>query len=70
MRATASRAAPDRVFRWLCQLRVAPYSYDLLDNYGPRSPRALVPGADDLAVGQTLLMMRRQLRTLAALAEG
>lgn len=51
-RAISIGAPPSVVFAWLCQMRVAPYSYDLLDNTGRRSPRTRDDALTDLAVGQ------------------
>lgn len=55
VRAVDTDASPSQVFDWLCQLRRAPYSYDLLDNFGRRSPRTLDADLFDLEVGQTFM---------------
>jgi hypothetical protein len=59
LRAVPCAAPPEAVWPWLCQLQVAPYSYDLLDNRGHRSPRSLTPALTDLTVGQDFMTIFR-----------
>lgn len=54
-RGVTINAPAETVFRWLCQLRVAPYSYDWIDNGGKQSPGELTPRLDQLAIGQDVM---------------
>ncbi|HEY8173914.1 MAG TPA: hypothetical protein VIH21_12580 [Dehalococcoidia bacterium] len=54
-RCVTVRASADTLFEWLCQLRVAPYSYDWVDNFGRRSPRERDPALRDLRAGQRVM---------------
>lgn len=54
-RGVTIHANPEVIFRWVCQMRVAPYSYDWIDNCGRQSPRQLIGGMDQLAIGQDVM---------------
>lgn len=43
------------VFRWLCQLKIAPYSYDWIDNFGYKSPESLSPETAFLSPGDSFM---------------
>ncbi|HEY8184975.1 MAG TPA: SRPBCC family protein [Pyrinomonadaceae bacterium] len=54
-RGVTIKASPETVFRWLCQMRAAPYSYDWIDNFGRQSPRELTHDLERLAIGQEMM---------------
>lgn len=50
-RGVSVAAPPETVWPWVTQIRVAPYSYDWVDNLGRRSPRTLL-GLAEPVVGE------------------
>lgn len=53
-RAIELKASPEIVFRWLCQLRVARYSVDWIDNLGVGAPAEAQPGSGRSDLRQAL----------------
>ncbi len=58
-RAVSVSAPVGIVFRWICQLRAAPYSYDWIDNLGRQSPRDLAENPEPLRIGQSVMTVFR-----------
>jgi hypothetical protein len=50
-RAVTVDTSPDRLWPWIAQIRLAPYSYDWIDNLGRQSPQEIRP-APEPAPGQ------------------
>ena len=48
-------ADPETVFPWLLQMRIAPYSYDWINNLGRTSPRCQLKDQPELQAGQIMM---------------
>ncbi len=70
-RGVTVRATPERVWPWVGQIRLAPYSYDWIDNLGRRSPQEL-RGLPEPAVGEsfTAALGGRRLGRIIAVESG
>ncbi len=49
-RGVSVHAAPEALWPWVGQIRIAPYAYDWIDNFGHRSPQQLM-GLPEPVVG-------------------
>jgi len=58
-RAISINADKNAVFRWLTQLRFAPYSYDWIDNFGKESPPYIITSAPALKTADSVMTIFR-----------
>jgi hypothetical protein len=69
-RGVTVQATPGAVWPWLTQIRIAPYSYDWIDNRGRRSPRSLL-GLPEPRVGEAFTTSAgRQMGRILAIDDG
>jgi hypothetical protein len=69
-RGVSVEAPAEAVWPWVAQVRLAPYSYDWIDNLGRRSPRRLVT-LPEPRVGETFTAAGgRQLGRIVSVAPG
>jgi len=58
-RSVSINADKNTVFKWLTQLRFAPYSYDWIDNFGKESPQYIITAAPALKSGDSVMTIFR-----------
>lgn len=63
-------APPETVWAWLIQVRLAPYSYDLIDNLGRRSPRTMLALPDPAPGDRFSTAARRSVGRVVSLEHG
>lgn len=69
-RGVTVEAPPERVWPWIVQIRLAPYSYDRIDNLGRPSPREL-RGLPEPKVGEPFTAVGgRPMGTIVAVEPG
>ena len=69
-RGVSVAASPEAVWPWVAQVRIAPYSYDFIDNRGRRSPRELA-GLPEPQVGERFTTAGgRELGRIVSVAPG
>jgi hypothetical protein len=69
-RGVSVRAPAAAVWPWVAQVRLAPYSYDWIDNWGRRSPRELAGLPEPEAGERFTTVGRRQLGRIVSVDPG